>query len=78
VTHARHLPHKLLVALLLLAAFSLPFVLVGTGHLPDTTMVKAGAGVLNATAPEVHAEPSGNAAAVIQQVTGDSLSASAH
>lgn len=69
-----HLTHKILLLALLLLAFALPFILAGTGSSPDSAVLQAGAGVLQANNPAPQ-QPSTNQAAAINTTAGRSLTA---
>jgi hypothetical protein len=49
VTTSKHMSHKLLLVLLLLAAFCLPFVTAGGG--PSIPLWRGGAGILQSSRP---------------------------
>jgi hypothetical protein len=70
---AVHTSHKLLLALLLLVAFCLPFILAGASGSPSHNALAAGGGVLeNSNKPSVGKRPM-HTCATVSTAAGQSL-----
>lgn len=73
MSRSRHFSHKLLLVLLLLALFCVPFMMAGVHDAPDSTTIQASTGILAGDMPAVQVESSTNYSAALGNTAGNNL-----